>query len=118
MYSYFYVGNSQSGKLAISSFAFSQIAESTLDSLVTNGDLKDAIALKDGKKKCKVTTDIDKNKKVTVTVQVIGIRGADIDSAVTRIQKEVFTNIYDVTEISALKVNVSVLAVVDKTNEK
>jgi uncharacterized alkaline shock family protein YloU len=34
------------------------------------------------------------------------------------LQKAVYENIYDITEISALKVNVSVLSIIDKDEGK
>jgi uncharacterized alkaline shock family protein YloU len=113
MTSYFYVGSSERGKLGISTYVFQQIAESALSDLV-NGELKDSLVLKDGKKTGKVSAVLDKKGNLLVSMEVIAFRGSDVAGSIALLQKEVYEDIYDTCEISNLKVNVSVLAVIDK----
>ncbi|MFA6861265.1 MAG: hypothetical protein WCR56_02655 [Bacilli bacterium] len=112
MNTYFYVGNGERGKLGISVFVFQEIAEETVKSLAVKGELKDYMVFDPEKKIGKVKASIDKGQ-VTVDVQIVGIKGADLQNCSTRLQKEIYENIYDITEISNLKVNVSILSIVD-----
>jgi uncharacterized alkaline shock family protein YloU len=114
---YFYVGNDGRGKLGISVFVFQQIAEDTVKSLVNEGELKYSVVYQFGNKSTKVKATIEKGI-VHVDISIIGIRGSDLQTSCSMLQKAVYENIYDITEISALKVNVSVLSIIDKDEGK
>lgn len=109
MTTYYNCENKQKGLITISSFVFTQIAESCVKSLMEN-ELKDKITMKDGRKKCKIETLINKNK-VCVNVQYVATKNADPIKASTMIQEEVYRALCQATEISDIRVNVSLLGV-------
>ena len=113
MNSYYVSGSKAKGQTSISAFVFTQIAENTLASL-REGELKDRISLKNGRKKCRIVSEIDKKNNVSVLIEIVALSGSKPAQAVTLIQKSVYDAIYDVTEISSVKVNVYLLGVVDK----
>ncbi len=104
-----YTQKNNQGLLNISDNVFNQIAKSTLDELLKN-DLKGLFSLKNGKKTCKILTTIDKKNHIQVNIEVYLMTGCDANSVTNRIQKEVYDDIYDVCEISSVKVNVIVLS--------
>jgi uncharacterized alkaline shock family protein YloU len=110
---YYVNGSKTKGQTAISNYVFTQIAEDTIASLM-EGELKDKISLKNGRKKCKILADVDKKNNVTVVIEIVAIAGTKPAQSVSLIQKAVYDAIYDATEISTIKVNVSLLGVADK----
>lgn len=108
---YYTTDNSNKGTLNLSSFVFSQIASETLENLAKDV-LKDSISLKLVKSRKTVEAFIDKNK-ITVQITISAKRDSDVQKAVNLIQKEVYESIYEATEISDVKVNVSVISFVD-----
>jgi|WetSurMetagenome_2_1015567.scaffolds.fasta_scaffold1168897_2 hypothetical protein len=110
---YVTIGSGEGGTLAASLYSFEQIAQSTLESLVGEGELSESLALSDGKKTSRVSAALSKKGGVIITIEVMGIRGSGIDAAVQRLQEEVHDTIYDLTEISELKVNVRVCSLLD-----
>lgn len=108
----YYTSKSTKGLASISSNVFTSIASETLKGLA-NGDLKDDIALKDGKKSGKVITTIE-NNKVVVEAQIFMTSLSSSTVSSERIQKDIYEAIYSITEISSLKVNVTVLGYILK----
>ena len=111
---YYVNNNSSKGALNISAFVFSQIGQERLEKLANN-ELKDSISLKLARNKINVVTTIDKNN-VEVAVNFFAVRNSDVQNSVLVVQKEIYDAIYEATEISTVKVNVSVCGFVD--NEK
>lgn len=97
----------------IASDVFVQSAKNTLDRLASN-DLKDSICLKSGRKNCKVLCEIDKRNKIVVTAEIFMFAGQIANDATALIQQEIYNDIYEITEISNVKVNVIVLGFVQK----
>lgn len=112
MKSYLYLENNQdSGKLAISNYVFQQIADESLKDLA-EGEWKDGLCLKKGKKESKVTCEIDKTGIVRVNLSLVGYKGADMKGMIDDVQKTVYNKIYSMMEISNLKVDVLVTDIV------
>lgn len=97
----------------IASDVFVQAAKNTLDKLVSN-ELKDTICLKSGRKTCKVLCEIDKRNKINVNVEIFMYAGQIANSATGLIQQSIYDEIYEITEINNVKVNVIVLGFVQK----
>ena len=108
---YYSSSNSSKGTLNISDYVFDQIAQERLEKLAST-ELKDSISLKLARGKKNVETTIDKNN-IQVNVVFFSVRNSDIQKTVVLVQKEVYDAIYEATEISTIKVNVSVIGFVD-----
>lgn len=108
---YYVRNNSNKGTLNLADFVFSQIAQETLENLAKD-ELKDSISLKLAKKRDNVETTIEKNR-VMVNVSFSALRNSDVQKAVNRVQKEIYDSIYEATEISDVRINVSVVSFVD-----
>lgn len=104
-----YTQKNSQGSLNISDNVFNQVAKSTLEELLKS-DLKGLFSLKNGKKNCKIETLIDKRNHIQVNIEIFLTTGCDANDVTGRIQKEVYDDIYDVCEISTVKVNVIVLS--------
>lgn len=110
---YYTIKGSTGSTMNISKDVFIQAAENKIQDLISN-DLKDTITLKNGRKTCKISCEIDKKNKILVTVEIFVYSGENASVATERIQSEVYEGIYDITEISNVKVNVVVLGFVLK----
>lgn len=108
---YYTTINSTKGSLNIADYVFNQIAQETLEELSKN-ELKGAISLVGDKRRKNVETIIDKNK-VTVNVYFSAMRNSDVQKSVNLIQTSVYESLNELTEISSIKVNVSVISFVD-----
>lgn len=113
----YYTLKKQKGTISINELTFVQSAKETLSSLLDD-ELKDKISLKSGKKVCKVTCLIDSKNKIIVNCEVFIVIGEDTNKIVELIQKEIYDDLYYLTEISNFKVNVLVLGFVNKKNDK
>lgn len=100
------------GSHNIADFVFSQIAQETLEDLAKN-ELKGEISLSLVKKRKNVETTIEKNK-VTIDVIFSAVRDSDVQKSVKLIQESVYNAVNEATEITDLKVNVSVISFVEK----
>lgn len=109
--SYYTNVNSKKGTLNLSDYIFNQLASETLEDLASH-ELKDSISLKLARSRKNVVTTIDKNK-VTIDVYFSALRNSDVNKAVSVIQQEIYDAVYEATEISTVKVNVSVVSFVD-----
>ena len=109
--SYYTSNNSSKGTLNVSDYVFSQIAQEKLE-LLSKNELKDAISLKLARNKSNVITKID-NNKISVQVDFYAIRNSDVQKSVTMVQQACYDAIYEATELSNVKVNVSIIGFVD-----
>lgn len=109
---YYESTNPDYGKMSISSYVFSEIAQETLEGLA-KGALRDDISLSLPGRKKNVACSIVKNQ-ITVDIYFNSIRGSDVQKSVKTIQEEVYNDLYDATEISSIKVNVNLMGFVDK----
>lgn len=110
---YYKVNNEKKGQLAIASTVFEQVAESALNDEV-NDELKEMLSLKNGAKKAGVKCEIDPKNHVDVKVDVFGYANADINSALETLQKAIYERIYSLTEISKVKVHVSLAGLMNE----
>ena len=109
----YYAQKNTAGSLNISENVFVQIANDSLSELMKD-DLKNIVFLKNGTKQAKIHCEIDKKNHVKVDVEVFLSADCEAGKISTEIQKEVYDNIYDATEISAVKVNVIILGFLSK----
>ncbi len=105
MVNYVYIGNQENGKIGVSSYVFIQIAKDTINDLCSSALKK---SIKFDEQKDKVTVRDDKKGGISINVTVTGYKGVDIAKACSLIQKEIYTSINGLLELSALKINVSV----------
>ncbi len=110
MVNYIYIGNQENGKIGVSAYVFQQIARETVTDLC-KGSLSKSIRFNE--EKDKITVRDDKKGGVSINVTVTGRKGADIAKACSTIQKEIYTSINGLLELSALKINVSVSSLAD-----
>ncbi len=110
MTNYINIGNQENGKIGVSAYVFEQIARETINDLCSSS-LKKSIAYND--QKDKIVIRDDKKGGVSINVTVTGYKGADIAKSCSLIQKEIYTSINGLLELSALKINVSVSQLAD-----
>lgn len=108
---YYRVNNEKKGQLAISANVFQQAAEAAMTEAVSQ-NLKDRLSLKNGSKKAAVKCEIDPKNHVSVDVSVFGYASADVNAALADLQKAVYDRIYSLTEISKVKVHVSLSGII------
>lgn len=113
MINYLYINSSSLGKLAISTFVFIQLAQERLE-VLSQGDLKDSLCLSSGRRKSKVTAVVDKTNHLRFSLEVLGYKGADMASASQAIQSAVYDSIYNMFEISKVRIDVSISGIVSK----
>jgi uncharacterized alkaline shock family protein YloU len=113
MESYLIVSDNNKGKLGVSEYVFKQITNDTITNLISNS-LKDSISLTYGHKKCKTSVSIGKKNEVIISIELAGIKNQDISSAVKKVQEDVYSNISSMFEISSLKINVSLVGIIEK----
>jgi uncharacterized alkaline shock family protein YloU len=108
---YYTIQNSNKGTLNISAFVISNIAQETLEELA-NDSLKGSISLKLARKRKNIEVVIEHNK-VVVNVFFSALRNSDVQKSVLAIQNGIYDALNELTEISTIKVNVSVVSFVD-----
>lgn len=114
MNTFYELNNSRkTGKIAISSYVFTQIATTAIEDLMAN-ELKDQISLKYGEKKCKISTEFDKKGTVQVNMEIVAMEGSNPNKSTELIQKRVYEAIYDATELSSIQVNVALVGFASK----
>lgn len=107
MKSYLYLNQDSKGKIAVSSYVFSQIATQTLLDLA-NGNMKDSFVFEEKNKKTVVDSVVDAQGKLTISVSIIGITGKDMQKVSTAIQQEIYDNINEMFEIGKVNVNITI----------
>ncbi|MFA6829458.1 MAG: Asp23/Gls24 family envelope stress response protein [Bacilli bacterium] len=113
MSNYLNISSSAHGKIAISAFVFQEIATECLENLA-KGELKDSLCLKNGKREGKVSVNIDSDGKTIIQTEILGYKGADMASCSKAIQTDIYEAVYNMLEISQVKVNVSVIGIVSQ----
>lgn len=108
MKSYLYLNQDSKGKIAVSSYVFSQIATQTLLDLV-KGSMKDCFIFDEKNKKTFVDSVVDTQGKLTISVSIIGITGKDMQKVSSSIQQEIYDNINEMFEIGKVNVNITIL---------
>ncbi len=98
--------SSEKGLIAISNKVFVQIASDVLDDF--SEEKKGSFSLEYGKKKGYIHAEISKANKVTIEIGLFLPVGQDT-KVLTEIQKEVYDEAFEATEISSLKVDVILL---------
>ena len=108
----YYTNTAKGGSTNISSNVFSQIA---YDSLVegANKDYVNDISLTLPRGKKNVKVEIVTNK-VSIKVFVSAYKEGNANKALQALQQKIYDDIYEATEISNVKVDLSVLTFVDK----
>ncbi len=109
----YYNQKNNNGNLNISENVFNQIASDSLNGLM-NDELKDVVYLKNGKKTAKIHTEIDKKNHIKVDVELYLSSDCQASVVSSDIQKAIYDDIYDATEISSVKVNVIILGFLTK----
>ncbi len=105
MKNYYEDKSSVKGLIAISNKVFEQIA---LDVLNDRRKENPSFALEYGKKKGVIKAEISKRNKVTITIGLFLPIGSDA-KILNDIQKEVYDEAFEATEIASLKVDVQLL---------
>lgn len=100
--SYYEDKTSDKGLIAISEKVFVQIANDVLSEL--REEKKVAFSLEYGKKKGYIRAEITKNNKVTISVGIFLPVGQDT-KVLSDIQKEIYDEVFEATEISSLRVD-------------
>lgn len=113
MKSYLYLNQNDKGQVGVSSYVFTQIALETLKTL-SKEDLKDSFVFDDKLKMMNVTSDVDKNGKVSINVSIKGYLGKDMQKVSQTIQENIYENVLEMFEISKIDVNVSILGMQEK----
>lgn len=109
----YYTQKNNAGSLNISENVFVQIANDSLSELMKE-ELKNIVFLKNGNKQAKTHCEIDKKNHIKVDLEVYLSADCEAGKISTEIQKEIYDDIYDATEISAVKVNVIILGFITK----
>ena len=100
--SYYEDKTSDKGRIVISEYVFVQIANDVLSEL--REEKKIAFSLEYGKKKGYIRAEITKSNKVTISVGIFLPVGQDT-KVLCDIQKEIYDEVFEATEISSLKVD-------------
>ena len=109
----YYSQKNNNGYLNISEKVFDEIATDSLNALMQD-DLKDVVFLKSGKKTARVHSEIDKKNHIKVDVELFLASDCQASSVSSDIQKAIYDDIYDATELSSVKVNVIILGFITK----